>query len=376
MGNALKDLGEYAEAIENYKQAVLLKPDYAEAYNNLGVALKDYGRCTEAIENYERAIQLNPDYTEAHWNRSLALLLSGRLAEGWKEYQRQYNRLNTISYPYHYEQPYWDGASFAGKKLLVIYQQGLGDNIQFVRYLPMVKARGGTVIYETKKSLVGLFEGFEGIDELVEAAPDCKPAVSFDFYVSLLDLPRIFGTTLKTIPSQVPYLYPDSAKAESWRDRIVRDNLTVGIAWAGGPAHRNDHNRSLALEVFAPLAKIDGMRLYGLQKGRGAEEAAHLPEDMAVTNLGEQFEDFADTAAVIENLDLVISVDTAVLHLAGAMGKPVWALLPFAPDWRWMLKHPDSPWYPAMRLFRQKKPGDWHELIDRVRNQLQILVDK
>ena len=376
MGIAQREQGKSAEAIENYKQAIHLKPDYAEAYNNLGGALKDCGHCAEAIVNYERAIQLKPDYAEAQWNQSLALLLSGRIAEGWKEYQQRYDRLNTLTYPYHYQEPLWDGSSFVGKRLFVRYQQGLGDNIQFVRYLPMVKARGGTVIYETKKPLLGLLQDFSEIDELVEASPDGKPAVGFDFYVSLMDLPRIFGTTLETIPAEVPYIHADPSKVKYWQSRLSGPDLKVGIVWAGKPTHRNDLNRSCPLEHFAVLAGIEGVRLYGLQKGKAAAQVEELAGKMTITNLGAEFKDFADSAAAIENLDLVISVDTAVRHLAGAMGKPVWALLPFAPEWRWMLNRQDSPWYPTMRLFRQKKWGQWIPVFQRIAEELRIVSAK
>ena len=303
-------------------------------------------------------------------------MLSERLSEGWKEYQRRYDDLDTINYPYYSKKTLWDGSSFAGKTLFVRYQQGLGDNIQFVRYLSMVKERGGTVIYETKKPLTDLLRRLGGIDELVAASCNGRPAASFDLHVSLLDLPRVFGTTIETIPSNVPYLYAYPAKVESWRNRIVRKDLTVGIVWAGGAAHRNDRNRSCTLADFAPLAEIDGIQLYGLQKGNGSKQADMSSDEIIVRNLGEEFEDFTDTAAAIENMDLVVSVDTSVLHLAGAMGKPVWALLPFAPDWRWMLKRQDSPWYPTMRLFRQKSPGCWSDVFDGVKKGLQVLADK
>jgi len=376
LGAVLKDCGRYDEATENYKQAIRLDPDYAEAYNSLGVAMKERGRCAEAIENYEQAIRLKPDYADAHWNRSLALLLSGRISEGWKEYQQRYDDLNTTASLYYSKETLWDGSSFAGKTLFVRYQQGLGDNIQFIRYLPMVKERGGTVIYETKKPLTDLLRRLSRIDELVEVSSDGRPAADFDLHVSLLDLPRVFGTTIETIPSNVPYLYADPAKAQVWQNRIVRKDLAVGIVWAGAAAHRNDRNRSCTLVDFAPLAEIDGIRLYGLQKGNGSEQADMSSAEIIAANPGEEFEDFTDTAAAIENMDLVVSVDTAVLHLAGAMGKPVWALLPYAPDWRWMLKRQDSPWYPTMKLFRQKSPGCWPDVFDEVKKELQVLADK
>ncbi len=240
----------------------------------------------------------------------------------------------------------------------------------------MVKERGGTVIYETKKPLTNLLRPLDGIDELVEASSNGSPAANFDLHISLMDLPRVFGDTIETIPSNVPYLNADSAKARAWRNRIVRKDLTVGIVWAGAPAHRNDRNRSCTLADFAPLADIDGIQLYGLQKGNGPKLADMSSDEIIAENLGEEFEDFTDTAAAIENMDMVVSVDTAVLHLAGAMGKPVWALLPFAPDWRWMLKRQDTPWYPTMRLFRQKSPGCWPDVFDRVKNELQVLTEK
>ncbi len=376
LGTVLKDCQRCDEATESYKQAIRLKPDYPKAYNSLGVAMKECNRCPEAIENYEQAIRLKPDYADAHWNRSLALLLSARLAEGWKEYQRRYDDLNTINYPYYNQNTLWNGSSFAGKTLLVRYQQGLGDNIQFARYLPMVKERGGKVIYETKKPLTNLLRPLDGIDELVEVSSNGRPAASFDLHISLMDLPRIFGTTIETIPSNVPYLYADPAKAQVWRNRIPPKDLTVGILWAGAPAHRNDRNRSCTLADFAPLAEIDGIQLYGLQKGDAPNQADTSPAEIIAANLGEEFEDFTDTAAAIENMDLVVSVDTAVLHLAGAMGKPTWALLPFAPDWRWMLERQDSPWYPTMRLFRQKRPGCWPDVFADVKKELQALADK
>jgi hypothetical protein len=200
--------------------------------------------------------------------------------------------------------------------------------------------------------------------------------VEFDFYVSLMNLPAIFETTLETVPADVPYIHADSAKVELWRDRFAETAFKVGIAWAGNPTYGNDQRRSCALEHFGELAKIEGVKLYGLQKGAGSEQAKGSAGAVIVENLGEEFEDFTDTAGAIENLDLIISVDTAVLHLAGAMGKPVWALLPFAPDWRWILNRQDSPWYPTMRLFRQTKQDQWDDVFQCVAEQLQILTSK
>ncbi|MHC4396954.1 MAG: tetratricopeptide repeat protein [Planctomycetota bacterium] len=415
LANALQKQGRNTEAIENYRCAIRFRPDYVKAYNNLAGALKKQGRLAEALTNCEQvirlkpdcpeayynlanvlwdqrqylrsieynklAIQLKPDYPEAHLNLSLAFLLLGRFEQGWQEYQwRQKTELNQAYYQQSCEKPRWDGSAFAGKRLFVHCEQGLGDCIQFIRYLPMVKARGGTVIFQTWKSLVGLFEDFPEIDELVGAAPGARSDAEFDFYISLLDLPGIFETTLETIPAEMPYLYAEPEKTRYWRNRLDEPGFKVGIVWAGSSQHRNDHNRSCALKHFAPLAVIDGVRLYSLQKGPAAIQLNNLPEDMTITSLGEHLKDFTDTAAAIENLDLVISVDTAALHLAGAMGKPAWGLIPFAPDWRWMLERSDSPWYPTIRLFRQEKWGDWNGVFQHVeksvRDESKLLAGK
>jgi tetratricopeptide (TPR) repeat protein len=383
LANSLRDETRCTEAIENYRQAVRLKPDYAEAYNHLGIVLNAQGGYAEIIENleaiesYKRALQLNPDFAEAHSNLSLVLLRTGRLIEGWKEYEWRRNpKLDITTYPHCYEIPRWDGSDFSGKRLLVHYEQGLGDTLHFVRYLPMVKARGGTVILEVRKPLYQLLQGFPGVDELVEASLDNKPVVKFDHHISLMDLPKIFETSLETIPAEVPYINCCPKKAELWRNKLAGPDYKVGIVWAGSPSHSNDQNRSCTLKYFEPLTKIEGIRLYGLQKGKAAEQVEKLADEMIITNLGTEFEDFTDTAAAIENLDLVISVDTSVLHLAGAMGKPIWTLLPFAPEWRWMLNRQDSPWYPTMKLFRQKKWGQWESVFQDVAEELRTIPAK
>jgi len=383
LANSLRDEARCVEAIENYRQAVRLKPDFAEAYNHLGVVLNAQGgyaetiQNDEAIENYRRALQIDPNFAEAHWNLSLVLLRTGRLTEGWKEYEWRLNpELDITTYPHCYEIPRWDGTCFKSKKLLVHYEQGLGDTLHFMRYLPLVKARGGTVILEVRKPLYRLLQGFPGVDELIEASFDDKPAEKFDYHVSLMDLPKIFATTLETIPAEVPYIHACPTKAEYWRKKLAGPYFKVGIVWAGSPTHGNDRYRSCMLNYFAPLTKVVGVQLYGLQKGEAAAQAEELADEMAITNLGTEFEDFTDTAAAIENLDIVVSVDTAVLHLAGAMGKPVWALLPLSPDWRWMLKRQDSPWYPTMKLFRQKKWGQWEPVFQRVAEELRTMAAK
>ena len=375
LGVALNGIGFYDEAVTNFQKAISLNPEYLDSYYNLGNNLRKQNQCTQAIQLYKKAIQIDPDCAKAHWNLSIVFLLTGRFSQGWTEYKWR-RELGLVSYPHEYDQPYWDGSSFAGKRLLVHYEQGFGDNIQFVRYLPMVKQLGGTVILEMVKPLYQLFKRINGVDEFVQASSDSTPPdVDFDIHISTLDMPRLFGTTLENIPCKVPYLYAESAKVECWRNKLDSGSFKVGLVWAGDARHGNDHNRSCSLKYFAPLVKIEGVKLYGLQK-EVSGQLTELAANMGIRCLGEQFKDFSDTAAAIENMDLVISVDTSVLHLAGAMGKPAWALIPFVPDWRWLLDRQDCPWYPTMKLFRQKERGNWDELFARVSQQLQILVGK
>lgn len=377
LGIALKDREHFAEAIWNFERALRLDPDFAEAHYNLANSLRDEGRCAEALAGYKHAIQLKPDYAEAHWNMSLALLLNGDFIEGWKGYKWRRNaELKIITDRHCSNKPRWDGGLFEGRRLFVHYEQGLGDNIQFVRYLPMIKARGGTVIFETLRPLMGLLQGFPGIDELVEYCPDKKPSVDFDVYASLLDMPHLFGTTLETVPAEVPYIHADPAKVQYWRNALAGPDFKAGIVWAGSSVHGNDRYRSCRLDCFAPLTRISGVRVYGLQKGEAAARMDELAGTVPVTNISKDFNDFTDTAAAIENLDLVISVDTSVLHLAGAMGKATWALLPFAPEWRWMLNRQDSPWYPTMKLFRQDTWNGWDGVFRRVAEELSCMVGR
>ena len=375
LGIILRNKGRLGDAEAKYRQALQLEPQSSEAHYNLGNVLKEQGRCADAIRSYDRAIELEPGYAQAHWNRSHAFLLGGDLKKGWQGYEwRRSPDLEIVTYPHRHRQPRWDGSTFAGRRLLVHCEQGLGDSIQFMRYLPMVKARGGTVIFEAWKPLHGLLQNYADIDEMLELSFDKQTDADFDLHVSLMDLPAISGTTLETIPAETPYIHPDPAKVTYWRDKLDDPNLKVGIVWAGSPSHGNDHNRSCELELFAPLAGIDGVRLYGLQKGPAEAQARKLSPVTELTSLSESLNDFSDTAAAIANLDLVISVDTAPAHLAGAMARPTWVLLPFAPDWRWMLDWTDSPWYPTTRLFRQNQWGDWDPVFQCIHEELRQLA--
>ena len=374
LGKLFHDRNIFKDAVSCYKKALEKRPEYVEAGNNMGRALLAAGDLTGALSCYYNVLSHHPESADAHFNLSVAHLLQGNLVEGWKEYEWRFKREKwKNTYPCRFEKPRWDGSFFKGKRLFVHSEQGLGDILQFVRYLPMVKARGGTVIFETLKPFLNIFSKVEGIDELVEFRSDAGPAVEFDFYIPLLSLPLIFGTSLKTIPARVPYLYSDPVKADCWNKRLAGNGFKTGIVWAGTPT---DPKRSCPPAWLLPVAKIPEVKLYGLQKGIPAVQVQveGLPEGMEMTNFGEEFKDFSDTAAVIENMDLVISIDTSVAHLAGAMGKPVWVMLPFVSDWRWFLNREDSPWYPTMRLFRQKRPGDWGTVCREIASELRVLV--
>jgi tetratricopeptide (TPR) repeat protein len=375
LGKSCHDQNRYQDAILCYQKALQIAPEFYMAYNNLAKTYQDMRQVEHAAHLYRKALELKPDYAEAHFNFATLHLSTGNFKAGWKGYEWRFKcRDWKRTYPYRYHTPRWNGERFAGRKLYVHCEQGFGDSIQFIRYLPLVKGRGGTLIFETMRPLHELLKDFPGIDQLVEPSTDGQPAAACDLCAPLLSLPAIFNTTLKTIPAEIPYLFADATKTSEWQNRLTAKGFKVGLVWAGKSSHDNDQARSCKLENFAPLANIPEVQLYGLQKGNAAGQAAKLAEEMNLINLGEQFENFAETAGVIANLDLVISVDTAVAHLAGAMDKPVWVLLPFVPDWRWFFDRNDSPWYPTMRLFRQEKRGDWVAVMRRLTREVQEMA--
>jgi len=376
LGIALAQSNRPELARDCFDRAIELDPTYAAAHNNLGLLLKSMAQCDQAIQCYRRATKIDPDYANAQWNLALALLLRGNFAEGWQQFRwRTKADLDAILESQREDPPTWNGSPFRNKTLLIRYEQGLGDNIQCIRYIPLVKRLGGRVIVEALAPLLGLFQQIREIDRLVEASADGRPSVGFDLFAFALDLPGIFNTDLHTIPADIPYLYADIDKANEWRKKTSCAEFKTGIVWAGSAKHTNDARRSCDLRFFRTLADIPGLRLFSLQKGP-AESALHDPAFHYIQNMAHLLHDFSDTSAAIENMDLVISVDTAVLHLAGAMGKPAWALLPFVPDWRWLLDRNDSPWYPGMRLFRQPSPGDWGSLMHCVCKELRQMLYK
>ena len=397
-GLLLYEQDRIEESVNYFQQAISVQKSFTNAYYNLGNALQAQKKPKAAIEAYDQVLKMLPDSAETRFNRSQSLLLLGNWQEGWKEYEWRFKSIEKKARLLaEKEIQRWDGSTLAGKRLLVVDEQGFGDTLQFIRYLPLVKDRGGTVIFETVVPLINLFRNFLGIDELVVRSSGSEQQIEYDFYIPLMSLPGIFDTSIETIPANIPYIIADTNKSKYWKNRLREDVFKIGIVWAGKssedyrqnemsglehvqlqwagqPASKFASNRLARLEYFDALTKIGDIQLFGLQKGNSADEIKTHSNSIDVINLGEEFVDFSDTAAAIENLDLIISVDTAVAHLAGAMGKPVWVLIPYVPDWRWMLDREDSPWYPTMRLFRQVQKGDWRYVFQRIADELHALV--
>lgn len=370
MGNALREMGRFRIAAASHSQAVRLAPGSAEAIYNLGLTLRDMGENERAMGCLNRSLQIRPDYADAHWDRSLSRLLEGNLERGFDEYEWRW-RLDR-SPPREFQQPQWTGKAIPGKTLFIHQEQGFGDMIQMARYAAMARTQVGQIVVECQAELARLMATVRGVDKvLIRGAALPR----FDAYIPALSLPRVLGTTMQTIPKTVPYIRPPDVGSVRLPPSAA-NQTKVGIVWAGKPTHRNDRNRSAPFGYFLDLMGVPGFTMYSLQKGERAEDLRAMGSDALVMDLGEKLTDFADTAAVIDQLDLVITVDTAVAHLAGALGKPVWVLLPFAPDWRWLLKRTDSPWYPTARLFRQPKAGDWDSVFADVRRAMRAMLNE
>ena len=368
LGAIFQEKGETENAIACFRRLTEIAPNYAEAHYNLGWVIQGSDLET-AIACYSRAIELDPNHTRARWNRGLALLLLGRYQEGFADYEWRWQREKTP--PRLFPQPLWDGSNLEGRTILLHAEQGLGDTIHFIRYAPIVQARGGHVVVECYQSLVRLLQTVPGVEQVI---PRGIPLPEFDVHAPLLSLPYILGTTLETVPAQIPYLNPPHSP--SFRlEKPSEAELKVGIVWAGSPENRTNHIRSCSLKDFLPIFHIPGIKFYSLQKGAAVEELAQLSSKVPLQDLSSQLNDFADTAAVVAQLDLTISVDTAVAHLGGALGCPVWVLLCYEADWRWMRDREDSPWYPSVRLFRQNQSGDWAGVFARVAEALDLLYN-
>jgi tetratricopeptide (TPR) repeat protein len=416
LAGALLHRGEYEAAIAGFNQAIVINPDLADAYFGLGLIygehteflgsakvhgeFSDYersvaalrraaslrpgsveiatllanmlcqtGEMDEAMIVFKRVLELDPAYAMGHWNLGLMLLTQGNFENGWLEYEWRW-QVKELDMQFNAAAPLWDGSDLAGKRILLVGEQGLGDAIQCVRFIPQVAARGGKIILAVHQELHRLLEGIppnisplgKFVDEWVIPT---QTIPEYDAFCPLLTLPKVMRTKLETIPNEIPYIFADDALKAQWQARMPTDGrMKIGLAWAGRPRHTNDKRRSIAAAKLAPLADVDNVWFCSLQKGPIAEEGVLPP--LEIVDWMSEVSDMADTAALIANLDLVICADTAVAHLAGAMGKQVWVLLPFLPDWRWMLNRTDSPWYPTMRLFRQEKPGDWKTPIENI----------
>jgi len=365
LGKTFEALKKNEEAKICFKRALTLDAHDIKAANNLGMILFSEGRYEEARQLYDYALQLNPLYPEALTNLGLYNLLHGNLKEGFRLHE---SRTQIAAAPdYGFDKPPWDGHELKGKRILLHCEQGYGDNIQFIRYASAVKNKGGYVILPCFTPLVRLFETVEGIDEINQEGQDLPP---YDYYASLLSLPYLLGTDVTTIPAYIPYIHVNPNLKENWQARLKDcKGMKIGVAWRGNPKHVNDHKRSIDPALFAKaFAGIDATIVI-LQKDCMADEL-RLFGNENIMNAGATIEDFADLAALMTNLDLVISVDTAICHLAGALGLKVWTLLAYVPDWRWMLERDDSPWYPSMRLFRQRISGEWQEVLAEIRQSL------
>jgi len=362
LGRALAITDDLQRSVAAFEKAVALDPNSVEVLFQLGSSLYELGEIDRAIECFQKAIALNPGHAASHWNRGQALLLKGDLARGWPEFDWRMKIPALNLSPAHLRKPMWDGGKIDGQTILLYSEQGFGDTLQFCRYIPMVAERCGKVVFACSPNLVTLMRQTQPRASVFINTQKPPP---FDVYCPLPSLPGAFGTTLETIPADVPYITPDKNLIESWRANLPHESrLKIGVAWAGSALHSNDRNRSLPPGALAPLAESANAVFYTLQPENAATSG--LPVIECTSGLY----DFAQTAALIANLDLIISVDTAVAHLAGAMGKPIWLLLPFVPDWRWMLAREDSPWYPTMRLFRQPRRHDWETPIRQIAAEL------
>jgi hypothetical protein len=365
-------LGRYDEAVAAGRRAIRLNPEDPHCYNNLGVTHYHRLELDEAIACAEGALQRDPDFAGAHFGMAEALLLRGEFERGWEQYEWRFKLANAPKLMPPSDRPQWNGEPLPPGKLMLIADQGYGDVIQFCRYIPWAAERAPEPSLACSPEILAVVSQQRGVGTVFdhwERRPD------FAAYCPLSGLPRLAGTRLDTVPAPVPYVHAEPAKTAQWADRLnailPRGYRRIGIAWAGRPTHTNDRNRSTALSALAPLSGLKKTALVSLQKGPAQAQIGAYWGHAPLVNLGPEIRDYADTMAIIDNLDLLVTVDTSVGHLAGAMGKPVFIMLPFAPDWRWLLDRSDSPWYPSVRLFRQPRPQQWAPVVAAVTAELE-----
>jgi tetratricopeptide (TPR) repeat protein len=380
LGSVYNDQGKLDEAIGCFQRAIAIEPEVAAAHCNLANVFQQLGRFDDALASYDAAVRHDPHCADAYFGRGTVRLLLGHFELGWADYESRWQTRHLTELKL--EQPFWDGSPLGNKTILLHVEQGFGDILQFIRYAELVKRRNSeaTIIVKCQPSLANLFARCQGIDRILSDQENWPP---FDVYSPLASLPRLLRTTLDTIPNNVPYIFADPALVAHWRGRLRNVNgLRIGTNWHGGAGETEFRKRNIPLQFFAELSQIPGTTLISLQKGPGSEQLAEVLNKDSIRDLGPDFDTshgrFMDTAAVMMNLDLVITSDTSIGHLAGAMGVPVWVALPMIPDWRWLLDRSDSPWYPTMRLFRQESHRDWtsvfHEIAIALRQKMQSLA--
>ncbi len=370
LANTLLRLDRFAEAVESFSKAIEIRPEYIDAHCNMASALQSLGRTDEAIGNLSRALESEPESSDLHWNLALAMLQHGDYQNGWKEYEWRWQTPTFADFKRDFGKPEWNGEDLDGKTILIHAEQGFGDAIEFVRYAPLVARRGGRVVLECRSQLNRLFSTIEGVSTVVNLG---DPLPEFDIHIPLMSLPRAFETTLETIPDGSRYL---SAPAGVPVDSRIAEasGLKVGFAWAGSPTRVDNRKRSCDLDWFKSLFAVPGTSFFSLQVGKFQKQLDQLGEDSGIVDLAPDLGDFADTAAAIQVLDLIISVDTSVLHLAGALGKPTFAVMSRPTGFLWMNERNDTPWYPTVRLFRQPEPGNWQDVFNDVKDELAKLA--
>ena len=374
-GNALKDLNQLEDSVVSYDKAIALSPSLAEAYSNRGNALKDLKQLDAALLSYEKAIALNPDYAEAYWNKSLLLLLTGQLIPGFNLYEWRWKSDEIHKLKRNFSQPLWLGEEpLIGKTILLHSEQGLGDSIQFCRYVKMVSDLGANVFFEVQKSLLPLLKrNFSQLATLI-SKDDALP--EFDVHCPVMSLPLAFNTNLNSIPYPNSYLEAEADRVASWKFRLNSGTFKIGISWQGSKGTKADVGRSFDLILFEKIAMLPNVQLISLQKGFGSEQLKNTPQNMKVIDLGSELDAdgaFLDSSALMMSLDLVITSDTALAHLAGALGIKTWVVLKYVPEWRWLLDRQDSPWYSSITLYRQQKLGEWQPVFDQMLIDINIM---
>jgi Flp pilus assembly protein TadD len=377
LGSACLNLDRYDDAIASFRRALELKPENAEFHYNLGSALLLQGKNGDAAASFRRAVELAPNHANAQWNLATLMLAEGDFNRGWPKLEWRWRTGGQA--PREFTKPIWGGDSLQERTILLTAEQGLGDTIQFIRYATIVKSQGANVIVECPPPLLKLLATCPGIDQLIGQGIDRIP--NFDVHLPLISLPGVLRTNLSNIPANVPYLFADSDLVKQWRDKLAHtQGFRVGICWrgqAGPPPYRRRH---IPVEKFAALTEVSGVQLVSLQKGEDPSASATAEGKLTIFNPGDDIDQangpFMDTAAIMKNLDLVITADTSIAHLAGALGVPVWVALPFAADWRWLRDRSDSPWYPTMRLFRQPAPNDWTSVFKEIQSALRTTTSR